>query len=386
MSWYPRLILAGVTLASSALPAQRRPTPGDSPRLEFKMISSGANRPGVAIWEPTNERILLALHGGTGIERLADSLGLPRRAVMAAIDSLRGDGVLVEREGALHPSCMVITREEGEALGALAHEVALTAIPGIRRALAASRARMAALRAVRHLEFDDWSFFLASDVLLDNWQINKVEREWLHAERPLRSKSRYYCAVMVADRPVGEAFGIYGNQVTGLTPNRAAAVYGNTRGGTLDLTALPVERLAALAGARADARRPALLGLVLDQVQAWVRDPDGYVPSPALRDGLTQLGLVRRGRPVVAVVDTAEWRALDAIAAAYTPDLVQVLAAATPRLRAHWQGTRWGKEITFEEYAIWWYHFFYTALTDRLAAEGAIRVPASGLFHYVIVE
>jgi hypothetical protein len=46
----------------------------------------------------------------------------------------------------------------------------------------------------------------------------------------------------------------------------------------------------------------------------------------------------------------------------------------------------WRHETTFADFRIWWHHFFYTALTDQLAAAGAIRVPEPGLFHYVMIR
>jgi hypothetical protein len=55
-------------------------------------------------------------------------------------------------------------------------------------------------------------FFVLSDVLLDNWQINNIEESVLGSDRPLRDGNRYYLAIFEkpADQKT-EPFGIYGN-------------------------------------------------------------------------------------------------------------------------------------------------------------------------------
>jgi len=377
---HARALAALVALLVLATPPVR------AQRLEFKMISSGANRPGLRLGSRPYLQILAGLHAGHDAARLAADLGLASAEIAARLDSLLGDGLVTRRGNALHPTCMVVTAEEGAALAASAAAVARGAVPFMRQAVERLRGEYRSVPGLARLAFDDVSFFLASDVLLDNWQINAVEARWLKAERPLRGRGRYYCAIFTRTDEAREAYGIYGNQMSGLGEGRTFAVYGNRRGGEHDLTSLRADRLAALTGLPDTTARAALQARLFEDLGRWAAGAPGYTAPGALSRGLEGMGLVRDGRPLFALLDTADDRRLDDLAAGVTDSLVAHLARSTPRLRAEWKESAWGAEVTFEEYGIWWYHFFYTALTDQLGAEGVIHIPATGLFHYGVVR
>ena len=42
----------------------------------------------------------------------------------------------------------------------------------------------------------------------------------------------------------------------------------------------------------------------------------------------------------------------------------------------------YSKEITFDEFFIWWYHFIYTKATNLMAEENMLKVPVGGNFSY----
>lgn len=353
-------------------------------RFEFKMISSGPNRPGIALWSAPFRDILVGLHQGVALSDLAARLRLDQARLLQALDSLRQEGVVIGLHESPRPTCMVVTAEEGAILAAHAAEATRQALPLMKRAVLDVRATYREIAGLSHLEFDDVSFFLVSDVLLDNWQINAVEARWLQAERPRRGRSRYYCAFLARSADEREAFGIYGNQMSGLGGGRLLGVYGNRRGGGNDLGSLSRARLAELVALPDTTDRRILLNRLLDDVQRSVRSGEDL--PPRLVAGLGPMGLTRGARPLIAVLDIADARWLDALASSLTDSLVAQLESATSRLREAWIGSRWHDETTFAEYRIWWYHFFYTALTDQLAADGAIRVPETGLFHYLMIQ
>lgn len=110
-------------------------------------------------------------------------------------------------DGSFHPTFMVVTPEEGASLQALAVEMAREALPFVRGAARRVQAEYRHVVGLRHLAYDDVSFFLMSDVLLDNQ----------------------------ADRRRGAT----------LARGRAG-VYGNRRGSASDLSALPAAGLATL--------------------------------------------------------------------------------------------------------------------------------------------
>lgn len=61
------------------------------------------------------------------------------------------------------------------------------------------------------IPFDSISFFLLSNVLLDNWQIENVERPYIKTERPFRHGKNYYYAFLESSNDSTDPFGIYGN-------------------------------------------------------------------------------------------------------------------------------------------------------------------------------
>ncbi len=380
----PRRFFQGLTLltlftAAVGLSAQER-------RFEFKMISSGPNRPQISLGSSPFLEILVGLHAGTSPPLLAASLGLSEVALAAKLDSLRNEGAVTKSGDSLYPTCLVVTPPEGAALTALASQAAEEALSFMRPAVQDVRVRFREIAGLRDFEFDDASFFLISDVLLDNWQINEVERRWLGAERPERGRARYYCAILARTRQDREAFGVYGNQVSGLGGGRYVGVYGNRRGVGRDLLSLSQARLAQLAAMPETTNRAVLLSRVVDDLERWARHAPDFEPPPALFAGLSELGLIRQRRPLFAVLDTADQRRLGALAGTLTDSLVTHLGRWTPRLRDAWRASRWHAETTFEEFRIWWYHFFYTELTNQLAAEDAIDLPETGLFHYLMIR
>ncbi len=85
------------------------------------------------------------------------------------------------------------------------------------------------LHGFQDVSFSSASLLILSDVMLDNWQIQKVEQQFLNAQRPLRNGKRYYFTLMERSAGEGtEAFGIYGNQIQNYGPV-TVGVYGNRR-------------------------------------------------------------------------------------------------------------------------------------------------------------
>lgn len=353
--------------------------------FEFKLISSYGNRPSVAIWNSPLRDILIGLHKGTSLPKLATELGLSPDALATHLATLRAEGIVAERGGSLSPTCMIVQRADGEAIESLAAHVAAQTMPFMRSATEAMRKRYREIAGFRQLDFDDVSFFLVSNVLLDNWQINDIERRWLRAERPLRGNARYYCAFLEKTDPQRESFGIFGNSAFTLNDNRVLGVYGNRRGSGADLISVPSSRLAAMIGEPGTTNRSRLLEGVVDQLQKWSAGGPDHSPPRGVVAGLEALGLVRQGRPLVPVLRSGDNMKLSELAQTVTEALVRALNAATPGLRSAWAKSRWARSIAFEEYSIWWYHFFYTVVTEQLGAEGLIRIPPSGLFHYALV-
>ena len=227
--------------------------------------------------------------------------------------------------------------------------------------------------------FEHASLLVLSNVLLDNGQINYVEAAVLGTERPLRGGGRYYYAVQedATPGPV-EAFGIYGNQFRPYG-RAVVGVYGNRRSGNrLNFIALDADGVATHFGSRPDD-----VDTFKTDALAWFVESAGETGSPYAA-GFESLGWTVGGAPRVAVLGPEDQATFDSMARGLTVELVDLLNRRRGDVEAVYSASPYADEVSFEEYFMWWYHLYYTAVTDRLIAQGHIEVPSSGISSYVV--
>jgi hypothetical protein len=251
--------------------------------------------------------------------------------------------------------------------------------------LPAIRARAEKIPAIRRTGFSRNAFLILSDVLLDNWQIENVETEFLKAERPLRDGRRYYYAVF--EKPASqksEAFGIYGN--TGLIlGNVQFGMYGNRRynGGTL--FSMSQDDLVRVFELSPQADLKTELAAVLQRVVAFARKGEDHL-SAGQKEGLTKLGLLQNGELRATLFSGAESIELGDVASLFKSDLLDLLERHRAKLQSMYARSPYPEEVTFNEFFMWWYHFFYSATTDWLARKGLLEVPSSGNVTYLVAD
>jgi hypothetical protein len=226
-------------------------------------------------------------------------------------------------------------------------------------------------------------FLVLSDVLLDNWQINNVEHSVLGSDRPLRDGNRYYFAIfekVVEEK--NEAFGLYGNGGA-VRAGVQVNVYGNARysGHTL-ISASDADLAKWFPGLPSHEIEKALLARLIQlgttgQLSA---------ANESERDGLKQLGLINRDDISLLICSQRSLDSLGDIASTIASDLEALLREHLPVLRAAYAASPYKDEITFDEYFIWWYHFFYTQVTNDLAARHLLQVPANGNVTYIVAN
>ena len=68
------------------------------------------------------------------------------------------------------------------------------------------------------------------------------------------------------------------------------------------------------------------------------------------------------------------------------PDLVGILNKHKNYSKKAYKKLGYSKEITFEEFYIWWYHFIYTQATDIMNENKTLTVPKDGNFVYRLWE
>ncbi len=75
---------------------------------------------------------------------------------------------------------------------------------------------------------------------------------------------------------------------------------------------------------------------------------------------------------------------LNEIANTISEDLVLLFNENDKPLKQYFASSRYSKEITYAEFFIWWYHFFYTKVTEELIKQGVIRISSHKNQTYII--
>jgi len=380
------LLLAGPALAQDTHDyAAQRIDALLTREYDHKMISSGQNFPAVNMRREQRGDLVLLLREGLPLSSIREHFGWSQAHMQQLLDELvSADLVRRSETGGYIPTLMVMSLGDVARHMPVPDVLVREAAQLIVRHLPEVRSRYSAVEGFLHVPFDAASLLVLSDVLLDNWQINGVERGFLNAKRPLRAGSRYYYSIQErTPSDTREAFGIYGNQYRHYGPF-TVGVYGNRRvNNELNFIDLGGEELESLFGTK-----PGDVGAfkeeLLNHLVAAARDPDVSMP-PRFKAGLAALGWLEGELIRVPLLDTEGRAALSAMASLVTDDLLALLEHYRPEVTKAYEASPYAREITFEEYFMWWYHLFYTDVTDRLIFRGHIAMPAAGITTYLLV-
>jgi len=354
-------------------------------RYEHKMISSGKNFPAVRIQDEHRGDLAVLLHAGVPLGEIREYFGWSGIDLQERLDELQAAGLVKRtRDGTYVPTLMVLSIRDVDLYMAVPDSLVEEAADLIVDHLPLIRRRCKDIEGLRGVPFHSTSLLILSDVLLDNWQIRRIEGRFLGSERPLRAGSRYYYSMQeTAPGDSVEAFGIYGNQYRGFGPY-TVGVYGNRRADNpRNFLTLTVDDVQRLFGIRPDSLLPFQQDVLAQLVEA-ARDSDFAAAVPYAR-GWEELGWREEGKIVVPVLDRRDRALLSDLAQLVTEELLDLLEGFRPEITRSYSTSPFGVEVTFQEYFIWWYHLFYTAVTDRLVAGGYITVPAAGIATYVMV-
>ncbi|WP_068471614.1 hypothetical protein [Saccharicrinis aurantiacus] len=323
------LLISILTISSCNIENKKKVDEIVKSTLDVKQISKGNSKPKIDITNDEMDVFLVALHYNIPVSEIANTLKWDEEKTKYNISILIENGLLQKQDDKLVPGLGIFTLERGRLLtekcSLLAKEIA-DSIKGKIPDLVKLHDNSDISKVY---SFYDLSFFYLSDVLLDVGQINNVEKRFLRKERPLRNGSRYYLAILEKENEsIEEAYGIYGNQVIVRNDSTLISVYGNTR---------------------------------TDQHKGWKNYKEKVVHSFSKNDFNT----VVYEMPKV-----------------FLPTLVQILEKHKLDFEKVYKELAFDKEITFEEFFIWWYHIIYTETTDVLMEQNVIKRPQDGLFYY----
>lgn len=296
-------------------------------KLDHHQISSGDNRPDFNPYKDSIDYFLYALHIGIEPEEFARAAGWSDDMLKQKIKELQQSDFLPRTDGEkLLPTCMIITQETGKQLFAHSANAAREIADSISSFIPSLLRQYPDLSFSQKHSFSEMSFFLLSDVLLDNWQINNVEREFVKQPRTLRHGKNYFyqIAELNADDST-EVFGIYGNQVL-CNDTVCVAVYGNRRSGI--------------------------------KLESYLNSKD---------------------LPFITPDDEKIFKEM---ASSFKPVLIQILEKNRSVFQENYNQSEYKNQISFAEYFMWLYHFIYTKATDILVQQGHIKMPRGNNFLY----
>lgn len=354
----------------------------EDPRMayDWKLISSGPNRPGIDLSDRSTIDAALRLHSSTfGAANVVDNRIAADRALAPLIEERLAQfvsddqamlrfPVITAHDAAIHfaPPAELVDAIAGTIVHALPDIVRFAqAIPGL-----------------RGLPFEAISLFVLSNVLMDEFQIVSVERALLGADRPERGGGGYYAALM---QRCGQhvAFGIYGNEAAGCSGIGIHSYGRRSRVGGVTLTTLDRDRIVHWGFAERD--DPAAIGRILAaHLVRLAATPDAGYPECVGR-ALHALELLSdQGKRLAPVLVNTDLAALGILADRFAETLIPTLSHYLPEARRQFGQSPYADgRTTFQEWYIWWYHFLYTAVTDRLAEMGIVIVPVSGRMTYL---
>lgn len=287
------------------------------------MISRGDNFPDFKIKKDSLDKFLFALHKGFSPKDFQEYVKFSDEKMTSSIALLESKNWLHKVNNQYKPTVFIADAKDGELLYKYAKPISGKITKSIHKNLATIKKQFSKTEISKKQDFQMWSFFILSDVLLDSWQIDNVEKEFLKQDdRPLRNGKHYYFRITENTNQQIESFGIYGNQ-TEQIEGRYVSVYGNNR----------------------------------DHLKMAVSEN---------------------------LVSIADNETFDKMVKSYLPELLKILEDERGYSKKIYVQLGYDKEITFEEFFIWWYHLIYTQATNEMKEKGLLTIPESGNFPYTI--
>ena len=286
-------------------------------KFERSIISRGDNIPDFNIKKDKKDLFLVALHNDISIKDFQEKVYFSNDKIDSIISLLESKNWLHEIDGKFKPTVFIATKEDGEKLYKYAEPISKKIALKIKEQLSDVKDKFKETEISNKQTFEDWSFLILSNVLLDAWQIFNVESQFLgKSVRPIRHEKNYYASIkeVTTDR---EGFGIYGNQ------SGKISVYGNNR-------------------YKAD----------LSSTDYFISAKDNVI--------------------------------FHSMANEFLPKLVTILNENKQYSEQVYEELGYSKEITFEEFFMWWYHFIYTQATNDMSEMNLLRIPENGNFVYEI--
>jgi hypothetical protein len=315
-----------------------------SKNFDFYMISKDDNMPDINPYKDSLNLITILLHYGKKEADIRAYFKWSPDVFDAKLKRMQeSDMIKINQANKAQPYYFVCSKMEAKEIElGLKNLVGETAdsIQSVSKKIASEVAK---IKAFRKISFKNTALLVLSDVLLDSWQIENVEQDFLKSPRTLRHGKHYYAAFNEKEKGSNlEPFGVYGNQYED-TLNYSMCRYGNAR-----------------------------------------YTPEAVAKSQQLKKNFSQLKDYSRFK--YPVLDSVDYKKLQAIADDFKPTLLHILETHRAELIKNYEQSIYVNQVSFEEYFIWVYHIYYTAVTDELIKRKIIHLPKETVAFYVVLN
>lgn len=294
-------------------------------KIEQALISRGDNFPDFRIKKDSLDIFLFTLHKGFLPDDFRNFTKFSDEKMSSLIVFLEAKNWLHKINNQYKPTVFIADSKDGELLYKYAKPISIKITKSITKNLPKLKSLFGKTEISKTQDFQKWSFLILSDVLLDSWQIDNIEKDFLKQDdRPLRHGNHYYYKISENTNPQIESFGIYGNQSQQIG-DKNISVYGNNRH---NLKTTSSEN----------------------------------------------------------IISKSDNKIFDEMAKIYLPDLLKILESERNYSKKIYDKLGYDKEISFEEFFIWWYHFIYTQSTNEMNEKGILTIPSNGNFDYTTEE
>lgn len=185
-----------------------------SGQYEFKMISSGNNFPNFNTEKDFLREILVLLHQGIASNEIQKYFKWDDKTFSTKIGILKNANFIKSgNNGSLHPNVFVCSINDGLEINKQLYSIVKQTADSIQKRSKVVEQEVKKNEALKAYKFEEVSLLILSDVLLDNWQINNVENEFLKSSRTQRHGKNYYVSFQEKQKGTNlEAFGIFGTR------------------------------------------------------------------------------------------------------------------------------------------------------------------------------
>lgn len=324
------IVLAVILLVSCSIKNNR--TVDDILDSKFRVYQiSGYQEPKIDIKKDSLAQFLTALHYNIPLSEIESTLKWSSETTERNINALIENKLLTRKGDYYQPTLGILTLVRGKLLEQKAQKVANEIADSISKWLPEIKEIHNETNISQNHDFSELSLFYLSNVILDNFQIQRVEEEFLNQQRPLRNGSRYYLAIVEDNLASNtEPFGIYGNRGLLWSDSIGISVYGNKR---------------------------------IESNVGW----DNYEDKNIHVFDEDDTQLITHTMPDL-----------------FFPTLLDILNKNRPVFEATYHELNFDEEVSFEEFFIFWYHWIYTEATDVLIARNIVQKPQNEMFYYQI--